>query len=171
MGVSSIARWILNTGPPGKPPNSFYFFLRFFFKCGPFLKSLLNSLGLPRWCSGKESHLPMQEMQETQVWSLGWKDPLELEMATCSRIFAWKIPWTEEPGGLQFMRLQGAGQDWLTEHIEFVRISLLLFMFWFFFGHEACGILAPWPGIQLMPPALEGNVLTTGLPGKSPQNS
>ena len=39
-------------------------------------------------------------------------------------------------------------------------------MFWFF-GHEACGILAPWPGIEPSPPALEGKVLTTGLPGKS----
>ena len=39
-------------------------------------------------------------------------------------------------------------------------------MFWFF-GPEACGILAPWPGIELAPPALEGKVLTTGSPGKS----
>ena len=39
-------------------------------------------------------------------------------------------------------------------------------MFWFF-GHEACGILAPWPGIEPAPPALEGEVLTTGPPGKS----
>ena len=39
-------------------------------------------------------------MQETQVGSLGWEDPLEKEMATHSNILAWKIPWTEEPGGL-----------------------------------------------------------------------
>ena len=44
-------------------------------------------------------------MQETQVQSLGWEDPLEKEMATCASIFAWKIPWTEEPG-LQFTGLQ-----------------------------------------------------------------
>ena len=43
----------------------------------------------------------MQEMQETQVQSLGQEDPLEEEMATCSNILAWRIPWTEEPGGLQ----------------------------------------------------------------------
>ena len=36
-----------------------------------------------------------------------------------------------------------------------------------FFGHEASGILAPWPGIEPIPPALEGEILTTGLPGKS----
>ena len=39
-------------------------------------------------------------MQETQVQSLVWEDPLEKEMATLSSILAWRIPWTEEPGGL-----------------------------------------------------------------------
>ena len=39
-------------------------------------------------------------MQETRVQSLGWKDPLEKGMATHSSILAWRIPWTEEPGGL-----------------------------------------------------------------------
>ena len=43
----------------------------------------------------------MQEMQEMWVRSLGWEYPLEQEMATHSSIFAWKIPWTKEPGGLQ----------------------------------------------------------------------
>ena len=42
-------------------------------------------------------------MQETQVSSLGWQDPLEKEMATHSSILAWRTPWTEEPGGLQSM--------------------------------------------------------------------
>ena len=45
----------------------------------------------------------MQEMQETQVWSLGWEDPLAKKMATLSSILAWEIPGTEEPGGLQSM--------------------------------------------------------------------
>ena len=40
-------------------------------------------------------------MQEMQVQSLGWEDPLEEEMAIHSSILAWEIPWTEEPGGLQ----------------------------------------------------------------------
>ena len=40
-------------------------------------------------------------VQETRVRSLGWEDPLEEEMATHSSILAWRIPWTEEPGGLQ----------------------------------------------------------------------
>ena len=43
----------------------------------------------------------MQETQEMWVQSLGWEDPLEEEMATHSKILAWKIPWTKEPGGLQ----------------------------------------------------------------------
>ena len=45
----------------------------------------------------------MQEMQETRVWSLGWKDPLEEGMAAHSSTLAWRIPWTEEPGGLRFI--------------------------------------------------------------------
>ena len=45
-------------------------------------------------------------MQETQVQSLGWEDPLEEKMATHSSILAWVIPWTEESGGLQSMGLQ-----------------------------------------------------------------
>ena len=45
-------------------------------------------------------------VQEMQIWSLGRRDPLEEEMATHSRVLAWEIPWTEEPGGLQSMGLQ-----------------------------------------------------------------
>ena len=44
--------------------------------------------------------MPKQETQEMWVQSLGWEDTLEEEMATHSSILAWKIPWTEEPGGL-----------------------------------------------------------------------
>ena len=43
--------------------------------------------------------LPMRETQETQVRSLGWEGPLEEGMATHSSVLAWRIPWTEEPGG------------------------------------------------------------------------
>ena len=50
-------------------------------------------------------------VQETWVPSLGWEDPLEKEMATHSSILAWKIPWTEEPGGLQSMGSQRVGHD------------------------------------------------------------
>ena len=50
-------------------------------------------------------------VQETWVPSLGQEDPLEKGMATHSGILAWRIPWTEEPGGLQSVRLQRAGHD------------------------------------------------------------
>ena len=53
-------------------------------------------------------------VQETQVWSLGWEDPLEKEMATHSSILAWKISWTQEPGGMQSMGSQRVGHDWVT---------------------------------------------------------
>ena len=48
-------------------------------------------------------------MQDTQVRSLGWEDPLEEDMTTHSSILAWRIPWIEEPGGLQSMESQRVG--------------------------------------------------------------
>ena len=48
-------------------------------------------------------------MQETWVQTLGWEDPMEKGMATQSSILAWRIPWTEEPGRLQFKWLQRVG--------------------------------------------------------------
>ena len=60
----------------------------------------------PSGASGKES----KPMQEIQVQSLGWVDPLEYKMATHSSILAWKIPWAEVPCGLQLIG-QRVGQD------------------------------------------------------------
>ena len=50
-------------------------------------------------------------MQETQVPSLGWEDPVEKGVATHSTVLAWRIPWTEEPGGLQSMGSQRVGHN------------------------------------------------------------
>ena len=50
-------------------------------------------------------------VQETQVQSLAWEDPLEKGMATHSSILAWRFPWTEEPGGLQSMGLHRVGHN------------------------------------------------------------
>ena len=50
-------------------------------------------------------------MQETQVQSLVWEEPVEEGMATDSSILAWRIPWKEKPGGLQSMGLQRVGND------------------------------------------------------------
>ena len=55
-------------------------------------------------------------MWETWVQSLGWEDLLEKGMATHSSILAWRIPWTEEPGGLQSIGLQRVGHDWTAKH-------------------------------------------------------
>ena len=55
-------------------------------------------------------------MQETRVWRLGWEDPLEKGMGTHPSIPAWRLPWTEEPGGLEeeSMGLQRVRHDWAT---------------------------------------------------------
>ena len=77
-------------------------------------------------------------VQETQVQSLVWEDPLEKEMATHSSTLAWEVPWTEEPGGLQSVGSQRVRHDWMTEHayihvlvwglIEYTKPLLLLFL-------------------------------------------
>ena len=72
-------------------------------------------LGLPKWFSSKRICLPMQEMQETRVQSLGWEDSLEKGMETHSSILAWENPWIEELGGLQSMELQRVRQDFVTK--------------------------------------------------------
>ena len=57
--------------------------------------------------------------QETWVWSLGWEDPLEKEMATHSSIFAWRIPWTDEPGRLHIVHgVARVGHDLATKERE-----------------------------------------------------
>ena len=60
----------------------------------------------------------LSAMRETRVWSLVWEDALNKGMATHSSILAWRIPWAEEPGGLQSMGTQRARYDWATEHIQ-----------------------------------------------------
>ena len=59
-------------------------------------------------------------VQETWVQSLGWQDPLEKGMITHSGILAWRIPWTEKPGGLQSMWLQRLRHDWVTNTFTFL---------------------------------------------------
>ena len=66
----------------------------------------------------------MKEMRETWVCSLGQEDPLEEGMATHSTILAWRILWTEDPGGLQSMGLQRIGQDRATRHIPYINRML-----------------------------------------------
>ena len=76
----------------------------------------LKSPLLPCWSfpggSGVGICLPMREMQEVWVWSLGWEDPLEEGMT----ILAWRIPWTEEPSRQQSIGWQRVRHHWVTEH-------------------------------------------------------
>ena len=67
-------------------------------------------------------HLP--GMQETWVRSLGQEDPLEKQMAPHSSTLAWRIPWTEEPGGLQSMVSQRVRHNWVITHTHTVFFRL-----------------------------------------------
>ena len=74
-------------------------------------------MGFPGGASGKEPACPCGRCKETRVWSLGWEHPLEEEdVATHSSILAWRIPWTEELGGLQSFGSQRVGHNWVTKH-------------------------------------------------------
>ena len=65
-------------------------------------------------------------MQEAQILSLGKENPLEKEMASCSSILAWEIPWTDKPGGLQFMGLQKElGTTWWLSNNNEPHLELL----------------------------------------------
>ena len=86
------------------------------------LPTKLGSSRASWWLSWWRTRLPMQEMQKTQVRSLGMEDPLEKEMATCSST-DWKIPWIKGPGGLQSMRLQRGRYDWMYIHTNWVHLA------------------------------------------------
>ena len=84
-----------------------------------FSLSLFFFLSFPKsiWHSHNVAQLVKNLPAVSKMWvqSLGWGDPLEEGMATHSSILAWGIPWTEEPGGLQFMELGTVGHDWTTQ--------------------------------------------------------
>ena len=76
-------------------------------------------------------------MWETWVRSLSWEDPLEKGMATHSSILAWRIPWSEKPGGLQFMESQRRGYDWATFTFTFLSsLSLLILIIFLLKMHK-----------------------------------
>ena len=87
-------------------------------------------LSITTTSSSTSKRLPA--MRETHVQSLDREDPLEKEMATHFSILAWRVPWTEEPGGLQSMGLQRVGQDWATS-LHFT--SLLLVQVLYYLGN------------------------------------
>ena len=88
-----------------------------------------KALGFPGGSVVK--NLPaMLEPQEILVWSLGGEDPLEKGMATHSSILAWRIPWTEKPGGLQSMGSQRVGLKWRSTHARTAHVKGVKRMWW-----------------------------------------
>ena len=83
-------------------------------RCGPLEKGIANHFSILKSSLVAQTVKCLPTMWETWVQSLGQEDLLEKEMATHSSILAWKIPWTEEPGGLQSMGSQRVGHDWET---------------------------------------------------------
>ena len=75
------------------------------------------TVGLPCWL--RPYRICLQYKRLAHIQSLGWEDPLEEGMATHSSILAWRIPWTEEPGGLQSMASQRVRHDWATNTFTF----------------------------------------------------
>ena len=103
-------------------------------------KSKFLRKSFPGGSDGKES--------ACNTGNLGWKDPPEKEMATYSRILAWRIPWTEEPGGLQSMGSQRVGHDWVTN----------TFLGWG--SHVEAAVLSPSCHTPA-PPSLAGQYLSS----------
>ena len=89
----------------------------------PELLKELAILGFPGGASVKE---PTCQCRRREGWSLGWEDPLEEGMASHSSILVWRIPWTEEPGGLQSMGSQGVGHDWSDLALEIPLLAIHL---------------------------------------------
>ena len=82
-----------------------------------------------------ESVKNLPAVQETRVQSLGWEDPLGKVIASHSSILAWKISWTEEPGGLQSMGSQRVGHNWATNTYSFTRICAIFVNKSYFYQH------------------------------------
>ena len=95
--------------------------------CSHSWRFYISTWGLPRWCYWSRTHLPMQETQGIQVQSLSWEDT---NIAAHSSIFAWRIPWTEEPGGLHSIALQRVRHNWSDLACTHISIWLLPDVFW-----------------------------------------
>ena len=105
---------------------------------------------LPPKLAQQVKNLPaMRETQEMRIWSLSRGDPLEKETATHSSILAWKIPWTEKPGGLQSKGLQRIGHNWATQHthrVSNLSITLRVWNAWLSF-HQSCCKAIQFPAL------------------------
>ena len=85
-----------------------------------------------------------------QVQSLGWEDPLEKGVATHSSILAWRIPWTEEPGGLQFIGSQRAGHNWSDwAHMQDLGLSNQMHLLWSLTRGPKMQVIKLWDKVPL----------------------
>jgi len=110
---------------------------------------VFHYLGLPRWLSGKEFAYQCGRHRRYEFDPWGQEDPLEKGMATHSTSLAWKIPWTEEPGGLQSMWSQKVRHNWVTEYTYislFKSFHMLFNSTWLF----AVLFLFPWPSAHIL---------------------
>ena len=179
-----VARLLLShESSPRKPPPPSPHLLRSWLKLWWIYETTQAS-----WVTQVVKHLPT--VRETWVQSLGQEDLLEKGMATHSSILAWRIPWTEEPDGLQSLGSQRVGHDWATNTFTFLSmdhykqtwsllsikdkciiilfwLGLLFIIFIFWPHHAVCRILVPWPRIEPGPRQWKYQLLTTGLPGNS----
>ena len=109
--------------------SNMIFFQGLLFRC--FMTSICHHLdffrGFPGDASGKEPACQSRRHNETWVWSLGWEDTLKEGMATHSSILAWRISWTEGPGGLQSMGSQRIEHNWsvVVQHRNFLDAPVL----------------------------------------------
>ena len=91
----------------------------------PHHENLITLIKLCRASLIAQSLKNLPAVQETQVRSLSWEDPLEKEMATHSSILAWKISWTQEPGGL--CSPWGREESGMTEQLTLITVYLLIY--------------------------------------------
>jgi len=132
---------VLTTGLPGKSPQFLIFVNRLD------ASIIISVVKKPPANAGDMGLIP------------GWGRSPGEGNGTHPSILAWRIPWTEETGGLQSMGLQRAGHNWTTNTFTFLWDHQMYFVFLFFKNifwphHIAYGILVPWPGIGSTPLAL-----------------
>ena len=106
------------------------------------LRLIIVHMKLPICWAQMVKNLPA--VQVTQVQSLGWEDALEKEMATHCSILAWRIPWTEEPCGLQSMGSQRVGHDWATNTSICCPAQHIMSLCCFSFTKLCSFFMTPW---------------------------
>ena len=116
--------------------------------CNQFASVVIIYQGAPPMAQRVKNPPAVQETQETWVQFLDWEDPLEEEMAIHCSILAWKIPWTEEPGGLQSMRSQRVRHAWATKHMSWLQSCPYVANFFHLVGASVSIRQFTWQGLE-----------------------